>query len=111
MVNLPSGEVDSGVVPGSGNGTVVVDCSFGEYRMEREMLEIEIENGIVRKFSGHFAEEKKVFGTARLGIGNDLHYGGTNNVPIHIDGFFPRPTVRADGIVIIEKSDHLYRVS
>lgn len=59
------------------------------------------------KVTGNPLEDEKVLGTVHFGIGNDLAYGGHNNVPIHIDGIIKKPTILVDGINIMEKGELL----
>ncbi len=48
-------------------------------------------------------EDEKVLGTAHLALGNNVSFGGSTSVPIHLDGVFTRPTVLIDGKTIIEQ--------
>lgn len=47
--------------------------------------------------SGRMLEDEGVFGTAHIGIGNNLSYGGDNSTPIHIDLIMKEPTYVVDG--------------
>ena len=57
--------------------------------------------------TGNVLEDEKVLGTVHLALGNDLTYGGKNNVPIHLDGVMNSPTIYIDGKKIIEKGKFL----
>ena len=48
-------------------------------------------------------EDEKVLGTAHLALGNNISFGGTTSVPIHLDGVLTRPTVIIDGKPIMEQ--------
>jgi leucyl aminopeptidase (aminopeptidase T) len=48
-------------------------------------------------------EDEKVMVTIHLALGNDVGFGGTNDVPIHVDGVILKPTVKTDtGVTILE---------
>lgn len=59
------------------------------------------------KLSGHSLEDEKVLGTIHLAIGNNVSFGGNNNVPIHLDGVVYNATVEIDGKRILEKGKYL----
>jgi leucyl aminopeptidase (aminopeptidase T) len=48
-------------------------------------------------------EDEKVLGTAHLALGNNISFGGSTSVPIHLDGVLTRPTVLIDGEPIMEQ--------
>jgi len=52
--------------------------------------------------SGNVLEDEKVLGTVHVAVGNNISFGGTINVPIHLDGIIKNPTLIADGITIME---------
>jgi leucyl aminopeptidase (aminopeptidase T) len=47
-------------------------------------------------------EDEKFLGTAHLALGNNISFGGTTSVPIHLDGVLTRPSVIIDGSPIME---------
>lgn len=51
---------------------------------------------------GKVLEDEKVYGTVHVAVGNNAHFGGTNNVPYHADGVITKPTLLIDGKPIIE---------
>jgi len=53
--------------------------------------------------SGNTLEDEKVLGTVHFAVGNDMTYGGKNDVPIHLDGIMTKPTIYIDGKKIMEK--------
>jgi len=48
-------------------------------------------------------EDEKVLGTAHFALGNNISFGGSTSVPIHLDGVLTKPTVLIDGKPIIEQ--------
>jgi leucyl aminopeptidase (aminopeptidase T) len=57
------------------------------------------------KIIGKVLEDEKVIGTAHIALGNDLSFGGKNDVPLHLDGVIMSPTIYVDGKVLMEKGD------
>jgi leucyl aminopeptidase (aminopeptidase T) len=53
--------------------------------------------------TGNILEDEKVLGTVHFALGNDLSYGGKNDVPIHLDAIIREPTIYIDGKKIMEK--------
>ncbi|MFH2137488.1 MAG: aminopeptidase [Candidatus Omnitrophota bacterium] len=54
------------------------------------------------KIIGIVLEDEKVKGTAHIAVGNNLSYGGANDVPLHLDGVILTPTITLDGKVLIQ---------
>ncbi|MBU0683355.1 MAG: aminopeptidase [Candidatus Omnitrophota bacterium] len=54
------------------------------------------------KITGCILEDEKVAGTVHIALGNNLFGGGTNDVPLHLDGVITKPTVYLDEEKIIE---------
>jgi len=52
-------------------------------------------------------EDEKVLGTVHLALGNNISFGGSTSVPIHLDGVLTRPTVLIDDKPIIEQGRHI----
>lgn len=46
--------------------------------------------------TGKVLEDEKALGTFHMALGNDLTYGGNNNVPLHLDGVCKNPTIIVD---------------
>ncbi|MFQ5952716.1 MAG: aminopeptidase, partial [Candidatus Omnitrophota bacterium] len=44
------------------------------------------------KVIGNVLEDEKVRGTVHIALGNNLSYGGDNDVPLHLDGVITKPT-------------------
>ena len=55
------------------------------------------------KVTGNILEDEKVIGTAHIAVGNNLSYGGDNDVPLHLDGVITRPDIYADGKKLMQK--------
>jgi len=129
--NLPAGEVGTAPIEGTSQGIVVIDkMSFygegirwsvkngfaekieGSERLEKEVDEVgkmarniaEIGIGTNPKAGiiGNILEDEKVFGTVHIALGNNLSYDGSVDVPLHIDGIILKPTLEADGEVLIK---------
>ena len=54
------------------------------------------------RLCGNPLEDEKVLGTVHFGIGNNVSFGGQNDVPIHIDGVVYQATVMIDGRYILK---------
>jgi aminopeptidase len=135
--NLPSGEVDSGVI--NANGKIVIDGSMAGVGLLKEPIELEVVNNVAKvvsdnedstklkevldkvgrdayliaefgigtnqnaKLSGIVLEDEKVLGTVHFALGNDLSYGGENDVPLHLDGIVKEPTIIVDKKTIMKE--------
>ncbi|PLW80512.1 leucyl aminopeptidase [Candidatus Woesearchaeota archaeon] len=53
--------------------------------------------------TGSILEDEKVLGTVHFALGNDISYGGTNKVSIHVDGVIKEPNVFVDDKQIMKK--------
>jgi leucyl aminopeptidase (aminopeptidase T) len=60
------------------------------------------------RVTGKVIEDEKVLGTCHIAVGNNLSYGGSNNVPVHLDGVIAKPTVKVDDKTILEKGKPLF---
>ncbi len=127
--NLPAGEVSTSPNEGTTNGMIVFD-QMGKYKnvkltvrnsvAERiegnpELQEIVNKLGVKAqtigevgigcnpkaKIIGNVLEDEKVFGTMHIALGNNIFYGGKNDVEFHQDGVIDKPTLVADGRVLI----------
>jgi leucyl aminopeptidase (aminopeptidase T) len=69
----------------------------------RQIAEIGIGTNDKAEVKGVVLEDEKVMGTIHLALGNDVGFGGTNDVPIHVDGVILKPTVKTDtGVTLLE---------
>jgi leucyl aminopeptidase (aminopeptidase T) len=72
----------------------------------RQIAEIGIGTNDKAEVTGVVLEDEKVMGTIHLALGNDVGFGGTNDVPIHVDGVILKPTVKTDtGVTILEDGE------
>jgi leucyl aminopeptidase (aminopeptidase T) len=130
--NLPAGEVCTSPNDFSVNGKIVVDKMgrYGEnivFEVKESFVEAvsgskELINEIEKlgnkarviaefgigtnpeaKIIGNVLEDEKVFGTVHIAIGNNMSFGGKNDVQFHQDGIIVKPTLLADGNVIIKE--------
>jgi len=53
------------------------------------------------RFCGITVEDEKILGTAHVAIGRNTGFGGVNMAPIHLDFVITKPTIRADGDVLM----------
>ena len=53
--------------------------------------------------SGYALEDEKVLGTTHVALGNNKSFGGTNDVPIHLDAVVYKSTIEIDGKIILSK--------
>ncbi|UCF56149.1 MAG: aminopeptidase, partial [Deltaproteobacteria bacterium] len=55
------------------------------------------------QLSGIVLEDEKVLGTAHFALGNNISFGGSTDVPIHLDGVLRDPTITVDGKRIMQQ--------
>lgn len=55
------------------------------------------------QISGCTLEDAKVLGTTHVALGDNLSFGGTNKVPVHLDAVIFKSTVEIDGKIILDK--------
>jgi len=58
--------------------------------------------------TGTVLEDEKVLGTVHVALGNDLSFGGDNDVPIHVDGVIRSPDITVDSRIIMKKGVPLW---
>ena len=131
--NLPAGEVATAPVVGSANGKIVFDY-FGEFgrgvwvvvkkgyvvktnsaklrnvfkklgRHARNIAEIGIGANPKACIIGNILEDEKVYGTVHMALGNNSAIGGRIRVPLHVDGIIEKPTLIADGKILIKDGE------
>jgi leucyl aminopeptidase (aminopeptidase T) len=59
------------------------------------------------RLGGNLLEDEKVRGTIHFAFGNNRGFGGTNDVPIHIDGLVLSPDVFVDGKQLMKAGEWL----
>lgn len=128
--NLPAGEVFTSPNDFTTNGVIVFD-HMGKYgknieitvkdgyaekikskklleevnklgKKARFIAEIGIGTNPKSKVIGNVLEDEKVFGTVHIALGNNVGFGGKNNVEFHVDGIILKPTLIADNKVLIK---------
>jgi len=55
------------------------------------------------KIIGNILEDEKVIGTAHIAVGNNCSYGGSNDVPLHLDGVIRAPDIYIDNKKIMQR--------
>jgi leucyl aminopeptidase (aminopeptidase T) len=69
----------------------------------RMIAELGIGTHPTARLTGAVLEDDKIAGTVHMALGNNVGFGGTNNVAIHIDGVIMKPTlITDDGTKIID---------
>lgn len=66
----------------------------------RQVAELGIGLNPAARVGGRIAEDEGAAGTAHVAIGNNVHFGGRNAAPIHLDFVLWGPTLRLDGDVV-----------
>lgn len=91
-----------------GRETERLEAMLGDYgKMARNIAELGIGTNDQAVLSGRVLEDEKVKGTVHLALGNNFGFGGTVQVPLHLDGILLNPTLTIDGQVIIKDGKHL----
>lgn len=132
--NLPAGEAAVAPVEGTSQGTIVVDkmAFYGEGvkytvkdgfaetikgserlekevneigRMARNIAEIGIGTNPKARVIGNILEDEKVYGTVHIAIGNNLSFGGSIDIPLHVDGIILKPTLEVDRKILIKDGE------
>ena len=65
------------------------------------LAEIGVGTHPTAKLTGAVLEDEKVAGTVHLALGNNVGFGGANDVALHIDGVILSPTLVTDGGAVI----------
>jgi len=60
------------------------------------------------RVTGIVLEDEKTLGTCHIALGNNMSFGGTNDVPLHLDGVILNPTVYADERLIMDNGKSLF---
>ncbi|MFH1093968.1 MAG: aminopeptidase [Candidatus Omnitrophota bacterium] len=59
------------------------------------------------KIIGVVLEDEKMIGTVHIALGNNLSYGGDNDVPLHLDGVILKPDIYVDAKKIMSHGKFL----
>ena len=129
--NLPAGEISIAPLEGTAQGIIVIDkmANYGDNvkwivkngfveRIEgseslekdvnkiglnaRNIAEIGIGANPKARIIGNVLEDEKCLGTCHIAIGNNITFGGKNDVPIHVDGIILKPNLEVDGKILIK---------
>jgi aminopeptidase len=68
----------------------------------RNVAEFGIGTNYKAKLTGAILEDEKVMGTIHIAFGNNFTFGGTVEVPSHLDGLVKNPNVEVDGRLIMK---------
>jgi leucyl aminopeptidase (aminopeptidase T) len=63
----------------------------------RWIAELGIGTNSYARLCGVTLEDEKVMGTIHIALGNDISFGGSNDVPIHLDGVVHKASLSLDG--------------
>lgn len=69
----------------------------------RNIAELGVGTNEKAQVSGNILEDEKVMGTIHIALGNNVLFGGTVDVPVHLDCIVLNPTVEIDGEIVIDK--------
>ncbi|MBN2111487.1 aminopeptidase [Candidatus Woesearchaeota archaeon] len=69
------------------------------------IAELGIGTNYKAKVTGIVLEDEKVKGTCHIAFGSNALFGGAVDVPIHVDGVMKKPTIRADGKILIKDGE------
>jgi leucyl aminopeptidase (aminopeptidase T) len=102
--------VKEGYVTDVSGGSEAVELSAtleGQVREARNIAELGIGTNEKAIPSGNPLEDEKVMGTVHIAIGNNSTFGGSVQVPLHLDGIMKRPTLIVNGKTVIKDGKHL----
>lgn len=74
----------------------------------RLVAEFGIGSNDAARISGYALEDEKVVGTIHVALGNNVSFGGTNDVPIHLDAVVYKATVVVDGRSIMQNGKMVF---
>lgn len=105
------GKLDAPVTMTVKNGRVVTveNCPklekvFDEHgESARTIAELGVGTNDKAEVTGNVLEDEKVVGTVHIAVGNNVAFGGTVNVPVHLDCILLNPTLEVEGGKIIDK--------
>jgi len=68
----------------------------------RMVAELGIGTNYKAKITGNLLEDEKVIGTCHIALGDNIGFGGKNQVPLHIDGVIKKPTIFIDNKKVMD---------
>ncbi|MCD6276142.1 MAG: aminopeptidase [Thermoplasmata archaeon] len=69
------------------------------------IAELGIGSNLNAKIVGNILEDEKVYKTVHIALGDNSTIGGKTQAGIHLDGIITKPTLIADGVVLIENGE------
>ncbi|AJQ26195.1 aminopeptidase [Pelosinus fermentans] len=91
-----------------GRETEKLEAMLNEYgKLACNIAELGIGTNDQAILSGRVLEDEKVMGTVHIALGNNFGFGGTCQVPMHLDGILLSPTLTIDGQLVIKDGKHL----
>ena len=75
--------------------------------LARSIAELGVGTNEKAQVIGNVLEDEKVMGTVHVAMGNNKSFGGTVDVPVHLDCIILEPTLEIDDEIIIEKGKWL----
>ena len=97
--------VESGYVTEitGGPGAKVLEESITHLgKAARNIAELGVGTNDRAMITGKVLEDEKVLGTVHVALGNNIGFGGTVDVPIHLDGIMLKPTLFIDDKAVIK---------
>ncbi|UCE27066.1 MAG: aminopeptidase [Candidatus Coatesbacteria bacterium] len=88
-------------IEGGAEAAMLESALDGTGPAARQIAEIGIGTNDKARVTGVVLEDEKAMGTIHLALGNDVGFGGSNDVPLHLDGVIRTPTVKTDTDVTI----------
>ncbi|MGE5588453.1 MAG: aminopeptidase [Clostridia bacterium] len=98
-------EVEGGYVTeiSGGQGAKALEEAIARLgKPARNIAELGVGTNDRAVITGKVLEDEKVLGTVHIAIGNNVSFGGTVDVPSHLDGIILKPTLLVDGVAVIE---------
>ncbi|MCD6309512.1 MAG: aminopeptidase, partial [Candidatus Eremiobacteraeota bacterium] len=71
-------------------------------KLARNIAEFGIGTNPSARIIYNVLEDEKVMGTVHIALGNNLHFGGKVDVPLHLDGIITSPSFSIDGIEVMK---------
>ena len=71
--------------------------------LARNIAEFGIGTNSSARIIGNVLEDEKVKGTVHIALGNNAHFGGKVDVPLHLDGIIKNPSFWVDDELIMKE--------
>ena len=96
-------KIENGFISKIAGGIIAKNFQFLlKNKLYKNVAELGIGTNPKAKITGEVLEDEKVMGTCHIAFGNNKHFGGKVDVPFHVDFVIRKPTIYADGILIIK---------